>query len=125
MQTMTFDNPQLDMIVGDARDYLPSTVRHVTTSSSPSPQTLDQRRGQPLHARVGGQGGLADDGLYVQWLQVYSISDEAFSRTLNTLRSVFPWVTVWRSTAATLDGRKRQAARVDLEKPSMKIPGCR
>ncbi|MBH25586.1 MAG: hypothetical protein CMH57_14275 [Myxococcales bacterium] len=96
-------HPRLDLVQGDARDYL----------------LLDRAReydvviSEPSNPWISGVANLfteeffravrdrmAEDALYVQWLQVYSMSDAAYSRTLNTLRAVFPWVTVWRFNRA-------------------------
>ncbi len=95
-------NPRHTMLVADAKDYV-----HLT------PKSFDVVISEPSNPWISGvaslftaeffeavRGVMRDDGVYLQWLQLYAFSDEAFARSVRTLRSVFPHVTVWRFTRA-------------------------
>jgi spermidine synthase len=95
-------NPRHTMLVADAKDYV-----HLTS------RTFDVVVSEPSNPWISGvaslftaeffgaiHGVMSQDGVYLQWLQMYAFTDEAFARSVRTLRSVFPHVTVWRFTRA-------------------------
>jgi spermidine synthase len=48
-----------------------------------------------------GRSRLKDDGVFVQWLQIYQLSTDSLRSVLATYRSVFPHVMVFRVGGAT------------------------
>jgi spermidine synthase len=48
-----------------------------------------------------GRERLNDDGVFVQWLQIYQLSTESLRSVLATYQSVFPHVMVFRVEGAT------------------------
>ena len=96
------DDPRHALLVADAKDYV-----HLT------PRRFDVVISEPSNPWISGvaslftveffraiRGVMNPDGVYLQWLQLYAFTDEAFSRSLRSLRAVFPHVTVWRFTRA-------------------------
>jgi spermidine synthase len=90
------------VIVDDARTYL-----RVNSSS------YDMIVSEPSHPWVPGvanlftreffelgRGRLKDDGVFVQWLQIYQLSTESLRSVLATYASVFPHVLVFRVAGA-------------------------
>jgi spermidine synthase len=97
------NDPRLRLIIDDARTYL----RVV-------PQRYDIIVSEPSHPWVPGvanlftreffelgRSRLNDDGVFVQWLQVYQLSTESLRSVLATYHSVFPHVMVFRVEGAT------------------------
>ena len=93
------DNPRLNVIFGDAREVLTTSKgRYDLIISEPS---------HPYRAGIASlftrefyeavQGRLSPDGLFVQWIQGYSIDEQTVSIVLATLASVFPDVEVWQA----------------------------
>ena len=44
---------------------------------------------------LAAREGLADDGVFAQWMHVYAMDDETVRIVMNTFASVFPHVTLW------------------------------
>lgn len=96
------DDPRAQLHLGDARDLLwLDTQRYDAIISEPSNPWISgvanlftQEFFQAASAR------LRPGGLYVQWIQLYAFPEEALERTLRTIQSAFPHVTVWRFTRA-------------------------
>ncbi|HEY0378799.1 MAG TPA: fused MFS/spermidine synthase [Pyrinomonadaceae bacterium] len=95
-------DPRLRVIVDDARTYL-----RVNSSS------YDMIVSEPSHPWVPGvanlftreffelgRGRLKDDGVFVQWLQIYQLSTESLRSVLATYASVFPHVLIFRVAGA-------------------------
>jgi spermidine synthase len=92
------NDPRLQLIIDDARTYL-----HVT------PTRYDIIVSEPSHPWVPGVANLftreffqlagnrlSDDGVFVQWVQIYQLSTENLRTVLATYTSVFPHVLVFR-----------------------------
>lgn len=92
------NDPRLRLIVDDARTYL-----HVT------PARYDVIVSEPSHPWVPGVANLftkeffelardrlSDDGVFVQWVQIYQLSTENLRTVLATYQSVFPHVMMFR-----------------------------
>ncbi|PYS21310.1 MAG: hypothetical protein DMF72_17855 [Acidobacteria bacterium] len=90
------------MIVDDARTYL-----------RVNPTTYDAIISEPSHPWVPGVANLftrefftlgrerlRDDGVFVQWLQIYQLSTENLRSVLATFHAVFPHVAVFRIQGA-------------------------
>ena len=101
------NRPLLDsrvrLIIDDARTYL-----------RVSPARYDMIVSEPSHPWVPGVANLFtreffelgrdrlnDDGVFVQWLQIYQLSTESLRSVLATYQNVFPHVMVFRVEGAT------------------------
>src|SRR5262249_8136515 len=92
------NDPRLHLIIDDARSYLRG-----------NPERYDLIISEPSHPWVPGvanlfteeffslgRNRLNDGGLFVQWLQVYQLSNDNLRSVLATFHKVFPYVTVFR-----------------------------
>lgn len=97
------DDPRLRLIIDDARTYL-----------RVNPAVYDIIVSEPSHPWVPGvanlftqqffelgRSRLKDDGVFVQWVQIYQLSTESLRSVLATYRSVFPHVMMFRVGGAT------------------------
>jgi spermidine synthase len=91
-------DPRVKLIIDDARTYLRVT-----------PNRYDIIMSEPSHPWVPGVANLftqeffemgrdrlADQGIFVQWLQIYQLSTESLRSVLATYQKVFPHVLVFR-----------------------------
>lgn len=91
-------DPRVKLIIDDARTYLRVT-----------PNRFDIIMSEPSHPWVPGVANLftqeffemgrdrlADQGIFVQWLQIYQLSTESLRSVLATYHKVFPHVLVFR-----------------------------
>jgi predicted membrane-bound spermidine synthase len=91
-------DPRLHMIVDDARTLLRI-----------NPARYDMIISEPSHPWVPGvanlftrefftlgRSRLQDDGVFVQWLQIYQLSTESLKSVLATFHETFPYVAVFR-----------------------------
>ena len=96
------DDPRLHLIIDDARTYL-----------RVNPGTYDLIISEPSHPWVPGVANLftreffilgrerlRDDGVFVQWLQIYQLSTESLRSVLATFHESFPHVAVFRVQGA-------------------------
>jgi len=96
------DDPRMHLIIDDARTYL-----RVTTTQ------YDMIVSEPSHPWVPGVANLFtreffqlgrdrlnDDGIFVQWLQIYQLSTESLRSVLGTFHDTFPYVLVFRVEGA-------------------------
>lgn len=97
------NDPRMRLIIDDARTYL----RVV-------PTRYDMIVSEPSHPWVPGVANLftkeffelgrdrlTDDGMFVQWLQIYQLSTDSLRSALATFGEVFPHVQVFRVEGAT------------------------
>jgi spermidine synthase len=113
------DNPRVHTRIGDAREALTAgRGRYDLVFSEPS---------NPYRAGVAGlftrefyqaaAARLAEDGLFLQWVQAYDVDDWTVATVVATLQSVFPEVQVWHVHQADLllvGGRR--PLRLDAER---------
>jgi len=96
--------PNVRMVRNDARNYLTGIdERYALIVSEPS---------NPWLAGIAGlftsdfyqlaSDHLTDDGVFVQWIQMYSLSPENARMILRTLLDVFPYAEVWESIPSDL-----------------------
>ena len=91
-------DPRLHLVIDDARTYL-----------RVNPERYDIIMSEPSHPWVpgvanlfteeffqSGQERLNDGGVFVQWLQVYQLSNQSLRSVLATFQKVFPHVMVFR-----------------------------
>lgn len=96
------DDPRLHLIIDDARTYLRVT-----------PTRYDMIVSEPSHPWVPGVANLFtqeffqlgrdrlnDDGIFVQWLQIYQLSTDSLRSVLATFHETFPYVLVFRVQGA-------------------------
>jgi spermidine synthase len=92
------EDPRTKLIIDDARSFLRVT-----------PNRYDIIVSEPSHPWVPGVANLFtqeffelgrerlnDDGIFVQWVQIYQLSTESLRSVLATYKSVFPHVLVFR-----------------------------
>lgn len=92
------DDPRTTLIIDDARTFLRVT-----------PNRYDMIVSEPSHPWVPGvanlftqeffelgRARLSDDGIWVQWVQIYQLSNESLRSVLATYHQVFPHVLVFR-----------------------------
>lgn len=98
------NDPRATLHIGDARDFLLLEERDegydVVISEPSNPWISGVANLFAVDFFEAVERNLAPDGVYVQWLQLYAFSDEAFTRSVRSLRRIFPHVTVWRFTRA-------------------------
>jgi spermidine synthase len=95
-------DPRVRLIIDDARTYL-----------RVNPTRYDMIVSEPSHPWVPGvanlftqeffelgRSRLKEDGVFVQWLQIYQLSTESLRSVLATYKSVFPHVLVFRVAGA-------------------------
>jgi spermidine synthase len=95
-------DPRLHLIVDDARTYL-----------RVNPKLYDVIISEPSHPWVPGVANLftrefftlgrerlRSDGAFVQWLQIYQLSNESLRSVLRTFSEIFPHVAVFRIEGA-------------------------
>src|SRR6185369_1652381 len=92
------DDPRTKLVIDDARSFLRVT-----------PNRYDIIVSEPSHPWVPGVANLFtqeffslgrdrlnDDGIFVQWVQIYQLSTESLRSVLATYQSVFPHVLMFR-----------------------------
>lgn len=95
-------DPRLRLIIDDARTYL-----------RVNPAAYDMIISEPSHPWVPGvanlftqeffelgRSRLKEDGVFVQWVQIYQLSTESLRSVLATYKSVFPHVLMFRVEGA-------------------------
>jgi spermidine synthase len=96
------DDPRLHLIIDDARTYLrvnPARYDIIVSEPShpwvPGVANLFTREFFQL-----GRDRLNDDGIFVQWLQIYQLSTNSLRSVLATFHDTFPYVQVFRVEGA-------------------------
>ncbi len=97
------NDPRFHLVIDDARTYL-----------RVNPARYDLIMSEPSHPWVPGVANLFteeffdlgrerlnDDGVFVQWLQVYQLSTESLRSVLGTFQKVFPHVMIFRVGGTT------------------------
>ena len=95
-------DPRLHLITDDARNYLRvNPVRYDLIVSEPShPWVPGVANLFTREFFALGRERLKDDGVFVQWLQIYQLSTESLRSVLATFHEVFPHVAVFRVQGA-------------------------
>lgn len=93
------DNPKVKVQIGDAREQLLTSSEHYdlifSEPSNPFRSGIASLFTQELY--LAARDRLAPGGVFVQWLQAYSIDAVAARTAYATLVSVFPSVESWQS----------------------------
>jgi len=96
------DDPRLHLIVDDARTYLRvnTDVYDLIVSEPSHPWVPGVANLFTREFFTLGRERLRDDGVFVQWLQIYQLSGESLRSVLATFHEVFPHVAVFRVQGA-------------------------
>jgi len=92
------DDPRFRLIIDDARTFLQVTpTRYDLIISEPShPWVPGVANLFTLEFFQLGRDRLRDEGVFVQWLQIYQLSTESLKSVLATFTKVFPRVRIFR-----------------------------
>jgi spermidine synthase len=103
VNNLPLNDPRMRLIIDDARTYLRVT-----------PTRYDMIVSEPSHPWVPGVANLftreffelgrdrlTEDGVFVQWLQIYQLSTDSLRSVLATFQRIFPHVLVFRVEGAT------------------------
>jgi spermidine synthase len=92
------DDPRTQLIIDDARTYLRVTrARYDVIVSEPShPWVPGVANLFTQEFFELGRSRLSDQGIFVQWVQIYQLSTESLRSVLATYHKVFPHVLVFR-----------------------------
>ncbi|HSK63963.1 MAG TPA: fused MFS/spermidine synthase [Pyrinomonadaceae bacterium] len=92
------DDPRTQLIIDDARTYLRvSPVRYDVIVSEPShPWVPGVANLFTQEFFELGRSRLSEQGIFVQWVQIYQLSTESLRSVLATYHKVFPHVLVFR-----------------------------
>jgi spermidine synthase len=95
-------DPRLHLITDDARNFLRvNPARYDLIVSEPShPWVPGVANLFTREFFVLGRERLTDNGVFVQWLQIYQLSTESLRSVLGTFHEVFPHVAVFRVQGA-------------------------
>ncbi len=89
-----FVDKRFHLIVDDARAYLSYTKQKydiiISEPSNPWMAGTGALFSKDFYARA--VNCLKEDGLYLQWLQAYELSDETFAAVVRSFRSAFPYI---------------------------------
>jgi spermidine synthase len=91
------DNPKVKLMIGDGRELmLTSPHRYDVVISEPSnPYRAGVASLFTQEFYAAGASRLAKGGLFAQWLQGYEVDAATVSIAVHTMRSVFPYVSLW------------------------------
>lgn len=94
------DNPKLELVINDARNYLLDTDEsfEVITSEPSNPWQAGENNLFTREFFELGKSRLTPDGVFFQWLHLYNLRPEEVKSIAKTFTSVFPYVQVWTST---------------------------
>ncbi len=98
-------NPRVRVDVADARDALRKAPPHsydIIVSEPSNPWVIGVADLYTVEAFSMMRSRLKKGGAFVQWIQVYEMSNETFRSVLCTLHSVFPHAVVFRLEAADI-----------------------
>ncbi len=96
------NDPRTRLIIDDARTYLRVTPAHydIIVSEPSHPWVPGVANLFTREFFTLGREKLADDGVFVQWVQIYQLSTDSLKSILATFHGVFPHVLVFRVEGA-------------------------
>jgi len=96
------DDPRVNLIVADARNYLLGTrdLYDVIISQPSNPWISGISNLFTLDFFNLLQSRLAPDGIACQWMQIYNMARKDVRSVLNSYRTPFPFVSVWLSMSS-------------------------
>ena len=94
-------DPRFRLIVDDARSYLAHTRQRydviISEPSNPWMAGTGALFSSEFYSRAAT--ALEPDGVYLQWLQAYELTDQTFAAVVRTFRRVFPHVYAFQGNA--------------------------
>ncbi len=112
-------NPKVSIRIADAREaLLTSRERYDIVFSEPSnPYRAGISSLYTVEFYRAAADRLAEDGLFIQWVQAYEIDQWAVATAMTTLHEVFPSVSMWQTMSGDLLlVAQRMPAVVDVAK---------
>ncbi|MCP4201579.1 MAG: methyltransferase domain-containing protein [bacterium] len=92
------DNPKVEVVIADAREYLLSAKDTYdvifSEPSNPYRAGISSLFTREFYRAVTER--LSEDGIFAQWLQAYEIDAQVVRTAYATLASVFPYVETWQ-----------------------------
>lgn len=98
------DNPLVQIAIGDAREVLLTTNRtyDVIASEPSNPYRAGIASLFTREFYLAARDRLAENGIFAQWVQSYSVHPDTLRTIYATLTSVFPHVQTWWTTSGDL-----------------------
>jgi len=93
------NNPTLDLIIGDGRNYLLVTDKQydIITVDATSPKSAGSGSLYTKEFYESCKARLTNNGLIAQWLPFHLLSEDEIKMTIRTFMSVFPHASLWFS----------------------------
>ena len=92
------EDPRYELVTGDAFRVLRRSEERfdviVSEPSNPWVLGVDQLFSREFYALIGKR--LAQDGIFVQWIQRYATTQEVYDTVVRTLRNEFPYLRAFR-----------------------------
>lgn len=104
-----FDDPRLNMVIADARNYLYTTNEKfdVITSEPSHPTNTAVTNLFTYDFYDLAKSRMSDDGVFAQWIPRYLLKKEDFIFMLKTFKAAFPHTVVWASYADEEQARQQ------------------
>jgi len=113
-------NPKLQLHFNDAREFLLTAKDQydliVSEPSNPYRAGIANLYTREFYESVSSR--LNEEGLFLQWVQGYEVDDSTVMIVLQTIRSVFPNIQIWRTKAGDMVfvcGKSTSAFPQDVE----------
>ena len=113
-------NPKIRLHFNDAREFLLTSRKQydliVSEPSNPYRAGIANLYTREFYESASAR--LSSDGLFLQWLQGYEVDDSTVMIVLQTIRSVFPHMQIWRTKARDMVfvcGKSESALTYDAE----------
>jgi len=118
-----FQDPRFHLIVDDARSYLSYTSQKydVVISEPSNPWTAGTGSLFSSDFYAKAKQKLRPDGLFLQWIHSYEMSDETFSIVLRSFRKHFPFIYAFQSSTDLFLIGCGQPLNVDWESARMRM----
>ncbi|QDT19628.1 fused MFS/spermidine synthase [Gimesia chilikensis] len=101
MNRRVLSQPDVHIYHNDAREFLLTSAAEydiiISEPSNPYRAGIANLYTREFYASAADR--LAEEGLFLQWLQGYEVDDQTVATVLKTMRSVFPTVEIWRTRA--------------------------
>lgn len=95
---LPLSDPRLALSIEDAKTFLarPGPLYDVVASEPSNPWMAGVADLFSVEFYARAKARLKPGGLFLQWFHLYEMDDAGFALVLRTLRSSFPYVTIWR-----------------------------
>ncbi len=123
------NDPRLNIIIQDGRNYLLLTDKRydVITADATHPWSADSWILYTGEFYEMVLSHLRNGGIFCQWVPLHYLSQDDFKCILRTMRTVFPYLSIWYTGSyVVVTGSKDSiAADVEIIERRMTIPGIR